>query len=102
LDGKKDLATLRQIVGGTVCCASPTIMDINPYDSKQWLVAKILVGVADKVWANDNGMYECSPNMLTIDKSTKIPMFGRIALEVKDKYITDRVREMLTVKKLGL
>ena len=101
LDGKKDLATLQKIVGGSIESACPAYMDINPYGSKEWFVAKILLCVAKQVWANENGMSECSPNMLTINKQNGIPMFGRLAIEVEDKHITDAVRKYLKIKKLG-
>lgn len=101
LDGDKNLSTLQKIVGGSITCASPAVMDINPYDSKEWFVAKILLTVAKNVWANENGIYECSPNLLTINKGTKIPLFGRLAIEIENKHITEAVRKYLNVKKLG-
>lgn len=101
LDGKKNLSTLQKIVGGSIACADPASMHINPYDSKEWFVAKILLSVSQKIWANDNGMFECSPNLMTINKQNSRPMFGRLAIEIEDKHITEAVRKYLKVKKLG-
>jgi hypothetical protein len=102
-DGLDDsLELLRSIVGGRIETVSPREMAINSYGDKQWALANALLAVATQVWANENGMYDCSPNMLCIQRSRRIPFFGRMAIEIPADKITDAHRAILKTKKLGL
>jgi hypothetical protein len=101
VDGSLEL--LHSIVQGKwVESVSPREMAINSYGDKQWALANALLAVATQVWANENGMYDCSPNMLCIQRSRRIPFFGRMAIEIPADKITDAHRAILKTKKLGL
>ena len=101
LDGDKSYNTQRSNVGGNIECVDPTAMRIMSFGSKRWAAANALLVVATNVWVNGEGVFECSPNMLTLNKFNNQPFFGRIAIEVPNEHLTQAMKELLTTKALG-
>ena len=67
---------IQKVVGGNIeLCQKFDILSMFTSESPRWKIANKLLTTSAEVYANENGMYEKSPNM-----ATKPMIFGQIAI----------------------
>ncbi|MGI9556008.1 MAG: hypothetical protein ACR2M9_04025 [Cyanophyceae cyanobacterium] len=90
-----NVETIQKIVQGYFQEAPKNHMVIHPMfreEQPSWnIVGELIENVINdsnvKVWCNENGMYDCCPNMGVIDKMWKRPFFGDLCIEITPKKI---------------
>jgi hypothetical protein len=99
----RELKTCQMAVGGTICPIQKDRLKILHFGDPAWKMAGALIALSTDIWANDDGMAECDPNMLTayteMGGATR-PLFGCLAVVVPNRFITDPVRAILKTGRL--
>ena len=90
--GKCQLSLLNKIVGGSIQgmdLSSPLVHSLFMKENEKWhSFQKLLVNLQIKncegdIYVNENGMYECNPNMAMSSKRSGRPIFGDLCIQMK-------------------
>lgn len=97
-----ELKVCQRAVGGLICALDKRRLKIRHFDDPAWKVAAALVALSTDLWANDDGMAVCEPNLMTSydEGAGPRPIFGNMAVVVPSRLITDPVRAVLQTRRL--